>query len=123
MDCACCGGHRAGWWPSRGDRVDDTFEATQDVQRMPRGTKPRKASEKDAHTHIAVHINRFEVRSSAGINHHAREPRYAYRDPDDEFLYQFQTHLDIAKCLTQDRAGDAFGLTVYAESSPASGNL
>ena len=90
---------------------------------MPRGKKSIKGSEQETHTHIVVRVDRFKVRSSAGINHHAREPRYAYHDPADEFLYQFQTHLDIAGTVLdpQDRAGDAFGLTVHAESSPASG--
>lgn len=63
------------------------------------------------------------MRSSAGINHHAREPRYAHHDPDEELLYQFRTHLGIAGTVLvpQDRAGDGFELTVHAESSPTSG--
>lgn len=87
----------------------------------PRKKKRSKAKPEEVFTHCSVRVDRYEVRSEADINYHAAQPHLAFRDIDDELLYQFQTHLEIFGTLLgpKDRAGHAFELTVYGEDRPS----
>lgn len=89
---------------------------------MPRKKKRSQDRPKEQYSHIAVRVDRYEVRSESSINHHESEPQLAIDDPDEEPLYQYLTHLEVFGTIVepQDQAGDGFELTVYGEDSPSS---
>jgi hypothetical protein len=67
-------------------------------------------------------VNSFKVRAEAALNHDARNPENAFRDTEQEPLYHFLAHLELAATYTypEERAGDAFDLTIYGEDHPDS---
>ena len=89
---------------------------------MPRKKKRRTRKAQDEHTHLAIRLNTFKARASAGINHYAHEPKYAWRDTQEEPLYEFETHLELMGTCTypEERAGDIYELTIYGDVSPQS---
>lgn len=89
---------------------------------MPR--KQRKAKKpEDEHTHLAVRVDRYDAHVSAGINHNAYQPQYAFDLDEDDPLYRFTTHLEIVGTCTypEVRAGDEYLVTIYGEDAPSMG--
>lgn len=89
---------------------------------MPQKKKRRKRKPKDEPTRLCLRIEDYDARAEAEINHHAHGPQYAFRDTQEETLYEFQTHLEIrALCHDpEERAGDGYTLTIYTDTSPES---
>jgi hypothetical protein len=89
---------------------------------MPTKKKRRVKKSVEEHTHLALRIDAYKVRAKAGINHYAHTPQYAWRDTQDEPLYEFETDLEIAAVCTypEGRAGDAHELLIYGDASPES---
>src|SRR5262245_2851115 len=89
---------------------------------MPRRKRRGSNKSADEDTHLSLRIGGYEVRSSAGINHYARNPQYAWRDTRDEPLYKFETHLEVkAICIDpKPRAGKVYNLTIYGDADPES---
>lgn len=91
---------------------------------MPKKRKKKQRSRKlkEEHTFLGLRLDDYKVRATAGINHYAYDPKYAWHDTDDEPLYEFETHLELSgDCIyPEERAGDRYALTIYAEVSPAS---
>jgi len=88
---------------------------------MARKKKRRSTKPTDEHTHLALRIEDHRVRATAGINHHAYNPQYAWRDTDDEPLYEFETHLEMKAVSTDPstRASESYALTIYGEAIPS----
>jgi hypothetical protein len=86
---------------------------------MPRKKKTQAEHE---HTHLSLRIEDFKVRATAGINHYAHSPQYAWRDTDEEPLYEFGTNVEIkAVCTNPDsRAGQPYEITIYSEGNQES---
>lgn len=89
---------------------------------MTKWKKRTSRKPKDEHTHLGLRIEDFKAQARAGINGYAHGPQYVWRDTDQEPLYEFETHLEIAATCThpEERAGDAYSLTVYGDVSPES---
>lgn len=89
---------------------------------MPRKKKQRPKKTADEHTHLALRIHGYKVRARAAINHYAHDAKYAWRDTQDEPLYEFETHIEITAVCSypEERAGDSYELTIYGEVSPES---
>ena len=88
---------------------------------VPRAKKQRSHATHGRSSLISVRVERYEVRSGADVNHHAIAPHLAFRDPEDEPLYQFLTTKVFGAVVTPaDREGDLFELTVYSEDAPSS---
>lgn len=87
---------------------------------MPRKKKRRTKSPAEVYTRLSLRIEDYRVRASAGINHYAHNPEYAWRNTEDEPLYEFETHLEITgSCIDPTkRAGDSYELTIYSEVDP-----
>lgn len=92
------------------------------AEKKPRKKRRRSRKPQDERTRLCLRIEDYRARAEAEINHHAHGPQYAFRDTQEEPLYEFQTHLEIfATCHDpEDRAGDRYQLTVYTETSPES---
>jgi hypothetical protein len=90
---------------------------------MPRKKKRRsRARPVDETTLFVVRVDRYDVRAEAAINRYAHSPEYAWRDTEDEPLYEFETNLEIKGTGTypESRVGDRCDLTVYGDLSPQS---
>ena len=72
------------------------------------------------YTNLGILVDNYEVQATASINHHAYEPQYAWRDPNEESLHNFLTHIVITGTATTPsaRAGKVYELTIYSEDSP-----
>lgn len=86
---------------------------------MPRREK-RSEKSTDEHTHLSLRIEDHRVRAKAGISLYAHNPQYAWRDTQDEPLYQFETHLKLSTICTDpgNRAGDRYLVSIYSDVSP-----
>jgi hypothetical protein len=90
---------------------------------MTRKKKRRtRAKPVEQYTHFVLRVDRYEVRAHAGINRHAHNPQYAWRDTEDEPLYEFEIDLEVGGACThpESRAGDRCTLTIYCDNSPQS---
>lgn len=89
---------------------------------MPRKKKGRSTKPADEYTHLSLGIEDHRIRATAGISHHASNPQYAWRDTEDEPLYEFETHLELKAVCTDPsaRAGETYTLTIYGEANPKS---
>lgn len=69
-----------------------------------------------------LRIDGHDVRAEAAINRDAHSPQYAWRDTQEEPLYEFETHLEISAVCTEpeERADDTYELTIYGDVSPES---
>ena len=76
---------------------------------MPR--KSKKAQE--IHTHIAVVVHDYAIRSEAGLNINLVVDRPIFYD-DEDLAYEFVTTLDVSgKCIyPPDREGDCYEITI-----------
>ena len=86
------------------------------------GKKKRRSKRSADDTHLALSVDGYKVRARAGINHYAHETQYAWRDTQEEPLYEFETDLEVSATCTypEKRAGDAYELTIYGDVSPES---
>lgn len=84
-----------------------------------KGIESREAARRIRARRIACEV---KVRAEAALNHNARNAEYAFRDTENEPLYHFLAHLEIAATCTylDERAGDTFDLTIYGEDHPDS---
>ena len=90
---------------------------------MPRKKRAsRRRNSREEYARVASRVNSYKVRAEAALNHNARNAEYAFRDTEDEPLYHFLAHLEIAATCTypEERAGDEFDLTIYGEDHPDS---
>jgi hypothetical protein len=90
---------------------------------MPRKKKRKsRARPVDEFTQFVVSVDRYDVRVRSGINRYAHAPQYAWRDTEEEPLYEFETDLEIKGTCTfpESVAGDGCELTIYGENSPES---
>jgi hypothetical protein len=57
-----------------------------------------------------------------GVNHYAQDARYAFREIEDDPLFEMRSQLTISGTFAapKDRAGDRLEITVYGEDSPHS---
>jgi hypothetical protein len=87
---------------------------------MPRKVK-RRTKPKEAHTHLAIRVERYEVSVGASINHNVYAPQYAWRLDEDDPIYKFIMHLTITGKSTypKDRAGETYELTIYGNDAPS----
>lgn len=85
---------------------------------MPR-KKKRQSKPQYKHTLIAVRVENYEVRADAGVHHYVYQPHYAWRDIDDDPLFEFSTHIEItgASIYPEDRAGDSYEITIHSETA------
>jgi len=88
---------------------------------MPR-KKPRRRKPEEDYFHIAIRVERYEIRTEASINHHAYHPEYAYELDDRDSVYRFTSDLAIFGTAFQpkERAGHSYEVTVYGDDSPSS---
>jgi hypothetical protein len=84
--------------------------------------KRRSRKPTEEYTHLGIQLDDYKVRAEAEINHLAYGPEYAWRDPDEEPLYEFETHLELfGVCVyPEERAGDRYALMIYSELNPES---
>lgn len=84
-----------------------------------RSTKKHQKKPEEEDTHLAVKVERYEARVEAAVNSDVYRPQYALDLSDDDKLYQVTTQLLIYGVTTypENRAGDAFELTVYGEDA------
>ena len=59
------------------------------------------------------------MRATAGINHYAHDPQYAWRDTQDDLVHKFETDLELTATCTdpEERAGDTYTLMIYGDAS------
>lgn len=88
---------------------------------MPR-KKTRRRKQVEEYTHIALRVDGYEARVANSVNSYAHEPKYSWRDTEDEPLYHFLGRLIIVGTSTypDERAGETYELTIYGEDSPDS---
>jgi hypothetical protein len=84
---------------------------------MPRRKKLQSKKSADEHAHLSLRIENHRVRVSTRINHYVHSPQYAWRDIQDDPVFEFVTHLDIEALCTDPsvRAGDTYDLTIYSD--------
>ena len=72
---------------------------------------PKSAEE---HTNLAIRVGDYKVKSRASINHYAYDPQYAWRDTEEDPLYEFETGLEVIGTGTypDERKGDTYEITV-----------
>ena len=89
---------------------------------MPSASKRQPAEPAVRYEHVTFSVDSYHVRVEADINRDATNPEYAYRDTQEQPLYQFLTHLDInGTCLAPGkRAGASCELTIYSDDNPNS---
>jgi hypothetical protein len=88
----------------------------------PKKKRSSRAKPLEEYTRVAMRVNSYKVRAEAALNHNARNAEYAFRDTEDEPLYHFLAHVEIAAtCIyPEERVGDGYQLTIYGEDHPDS---
>lgn len=88
---------------------------------MPR-RKPTTTKPKEETTDLAIRVTGHEARVNARVNHDAYQPQYAMNLDDNDPLYDFRNEVTITGTATwpEDRAGQAFELTLYGDDAPSS---
>lgn len=89
---------------------------------MPPRKKKASRKPKEEHTHIVIRVDRYDVRADASINHVVYEPQYALYLDENEFVYRFDTHLEISgtAIAPDSRASGTYDLSLYGDESPSS---
>ncbi|MER8441392.1 hypothetical protein NKH36_34045 [Mesorhizobium sp. M1312] len=89
---------------------------TEDV--MPRRRKQEKKPDEE-HTYLAIRVERCEASVEASINYNVYAPQYAWNLDDDDPLHQLRAQLIVTGVATypEERAGDAYELTIYGDNS------
>jgi hypothetical protein len=89
---------------------------------MPKKKRRIRAKHVEEYAHVALRVESYKARVEAALNHYAHNPEYAFRDTEEEPLYHFLAHLEIAAIFTfpEDRADQPCELTIYGEDHPES---
>lgn len=90
---------------------------------MPVRKKRRgRAKPEEEYSLFVLRVDHYDVRAHAGINRYAHASQYAWRDTEEEPLYEFETDLEIKGTCTylENRIGDRCELTIYGDVSPES---
>jgi hypothetical protein len=83
--------------------------------------KTRRNKSEDEYTHLAIRIERYEAEADASINHDVYYPQHAFNLDDRDPVFRFITRIVIFGKATypDERAGDAYELTVYGDDAPS----
>lgn len=89
---------------------------------MPRKKKRGRAKPRETYTSLGIRVDRYEVRLDASINYHVHQPQHASHLYDDDPLFRHVSELTIVGVSTypDQRAGDRYEVSVYAEDTPSS---
>ncbi len=89
---------------------------------MPR-KNVRRGKPKEEYFHIAIRVDRHEIRLEASIHRDANHPEYAHNLDDRDPIYQFRANLTIVGTAfsPKERAGHSYEIEIYEEDSPSSG--
>jgi hypothetical protein len=77
-----------------------------------------KRAESEIYTHLSIKVESYEASTSAGINHHAYEPQYAWRSTDDEPVYELRNSVVVSGTALwpENRAGDRYAIALHGSS-------
>ena len=85
-------------------------------------TKRRKKTKsEETHTHLAVQVERYDMRVQAAVNCDVYAPQYAWELDDDDPLYHFTAQLEIVgtSIYPESRSGDLYEITIYGDDAPS----
>lgn len=86
---------------------------------MPRKKKVRRKAE-PVYTHLAIRLDRYDVEAGVGVSYLLERPDLAFRDADDDPVFEHVTQLELAGSASYppERAGERFELTVRGDDGP-----
>ena len=79
----------------------------------------RQQEAKEEFTHLSLRVESYEASISAGVNHNAYSPEYAWDLDESDPVYKFTNQLQISAITTwpSSRASDRFELTLLGDDA------
>ena len=87
---------------------------------MPMKRRARRRAEA-TYAHLGLRVDRYEAEAGVDVNFHLEHAHLAFRDPDDEPVFEHVTQLVLTATAVHpsDRAGESFELTIRGDDSPS----